>query len=259
MYYGCKKEIIDKRDYKMKVCTTHKIPYYPEKYEIKMPKVKDQGIVNSCVAHSLSTFLEESYIDENKTFSTGFIYGYRPLGYSQEEGMYPREAIKTLYKIGDVEEDKFSHNKEIPEIKKLVEANIETLKPLADDYKIKSYARIYTIDEIKKCLYNNCPVPISIPVKNNLRVDKNNIIQNKGNIEGYHMVILYGWNDKGFLLQNSWGKDWGIDGRAILPYDYEIDSAWAISTENNNIDTYQTILQQIYRFILKIINLFKER
>lgn len=35
-----------------------------------MPKVKDQGIVNSCVAHTLATLLEKIYIRENKTFST---------------------------------------------------------------------------------------------------------------------------------------------------------------------------------------------
>lgn len=259
MYYGCNKEIDDKRDYKMKVCASHKIPYYPSEYKIEMPKVKDQGIVNSCVAHSLSTFLEEYFKDEQKSFSTGFIYGYRPFGYFQGEGMYPREAIKTLQKIGDVEEDKFSHNKELPEIKRLVDENIEKLKPLADEYKIDSYARIYTIDEIKECLYNNCPVPISIPVKNNLKVGSDNVIKNEGAIEGYHMVILYGWNEKGFLLQNSWGKDWGDEGRAILPYDYEIDSAWAISMNMNNIIAYQTIWQKLYKLLLSIINLFKER
>lgn len=258
MYYGCKKEVEDKRDYKMKICTTSTFSF-PEQYEIKMPKVKDQGIVNSCVAHSLSTFMEEYYLDENKTFSTGFIYGYRPLGYFQNEGMYPREAIKTLHKIGDVEEQYFSHNKELPEIKKLVDDKFEELKALACDYRIKSYARIYTITDIKKCLYNNIPVPVSIPVKNNLKVDSANIIKNEGPIDGYHMVILYGWNKDGFLLQNSWGKEWGKNGRAILPYDYEIDSAWAISTEDNNVETYETILQKIYRFISKIINFFKGR
>ena len=259
MYYGCKKELQDKRDFKMKVSKSCKVSFYPEKYEIEMPRVKDQGIVNSCVAHSLSTFLEEYYKDEDKHFSTGFIYGYRPLGYFQGEGMYPREAIKTLHKIGNVEEDKFSHNKELPEIKKLVDEHIEHLKPLAEEYKIDSYARIYTIDEIKECLYNNCPVPISIPVKNNLKVDENNIIKNEGQIEGYHMVILYGWNEKGFLLQNSWGRDWGIEGRAILPYDYEIDSAWALSTSMNNIIAFETIWQKLYKLLLKIIQIFKER
>ena len=102
-------------------------------------------------------------------------------------------------------------------------------------------------------------VPISIPVKNNLRLDENFVVLNEGDIEGYHMIILYGWNEKGFLFQNSWGKYWGNEGRAILPYDYPIDSAWAISTDNNSINTYQNILQKLYNLVLKIINIFKEK
>jgi hypothetical protein len=43
-------------------------------------------------------------------------------------------------------------------------------------------------------------------------------------------------------------------GRATLPYDYEIDTAWAISTEDNAVITYQTIWQKIYSLIIKIIN-----
>lgn len=207
MNYGCKKEIDDKRDYKMKVVSTS---YFPEEYKIEMPKVKNQGAINSCVAHSLSTFLEEYYKEENKSFSVGFIYGYRPLGYYQDEGMYPREALKTLQKVGDVEEKDFAYNKEMTEIKDLVDKDFDKLKYLAEDYQIESYARIYTINEIKKCLYSGCPVPISIPVYNNLKVDKDGVIEMPtGEVEGYHMVILYGWNKTGFLLQNSWGKYWG--------------------------------------------------
>lgn len=259
MNYGCKKEIEDKRDYKMKITGIAKASTYPDEYQIKMPRIKNQGAVNSCVAHSLSTFLEECYKNENQYFSVGFIYGYRPEEYYQGEGMYPREALKTLQKVGDVKQNDFPYNKEIPEVKNLVDKNIERLEPIANNYKIDSYARIYTKDEIKKCLYNDCPVPISIPVYNNLSIDKDGIIkQAEGEIEGYHMVILYGWNEKGYLLQNSWGTNWGNNGCAILPYDYEIDSAWAISTIKNNIETRQTLWQKIRKFIIKIISFFKK-
>lgn len=98
MYYGCKKEVDDRRDYKMTVSASKPIKF-PEVYEISTNYIKDQSIINSCVAHTLSEFLEETYINDNLKFSVGFIYGYRPLGYSLDEGMYPREAIKTLLKV----------------------------------------------------------------------------------------------------------------------------------------------------------------
>ena len=171
MYYGCKKEIDDKRDYKSYIYSA-KSTTMPDKYEIKMPDVKDQSIINSCVAHSLATFLEETYKQQNIKFSTGFIYGYRPDGYDQGEGMYPREALKTLLKVGDVPKQNFDYNKEMPEIKRLVDENFKILSELADLYKIQSYSRIYTTNEIKKCIYNDIAVPISIPVYNDMKCPK---------------------------------------------------------------------------------------
>ena len=66
------------------------------------------------------------------------------------------------------------------------------------------------------------------------------------------MMIIYGYNDKGWLIQNSWGNEWGNKGKAILPFDYELDTAWAIDTENNNLVTYTTIWQKLYVLILKL-------
>lgn len=259
MYYGCKKEIADKRDYKMFISSV-KSNIYPDMYEISIPLVKDQGIVNSCVAHTLASFLEETHKDENLQFSTGFIYGYRPVGYSQDQGMFPRQAMKTLLKVGDVPKDKFDHNKELPEIKKLVDDNIDKLKDIASQYKIQSYARICTKQDIIKCLYNDITVPVSIPIYNDLAYDKNTFIINEpeGDCNGYHMVLIVGWNKNGYIIQNSWGLYWADNGRAILPFDYPIDSAWAISTEYNDVYTYTTIWQKIYTILLKILHIFKK-
>lgn len=255
MNYGCKKERKDRRDYKLATMTSN---LYADQYKIKIPRVKNQGSINSCVAFALSTFLEECYKDENLKFSTGFIYGYRPDDYNQGQGMYPREAIKTLKNVGDVLEKDFNYNKEMIEIKNLVNDNLDKLIALADEFKIESYARIYNENEIKNCLIQDTLVPISIPVRGSLELDENNIIQiTDKEITGYHMLIIYGWNESGYLIQNSWGEDWGDSGCAILPYEYEIDSAWAISTYINNILTHQTLWQKIISFIKKIIDKIK--
>lgn len=256
MYYGSKKEIPDKRDYKFKSKIVS-APKFPEKWELRLSDVKDQGIVNSCVAHSLATFLEK-FNDEK--MSVGWIYGYRPITYNQESGMYPREALKTLQKIGDVPNKYFDHNKEMLEIKNLVDKKFNDLSTLASNYKIESYARIYSEEEIKKCLLQGTPVPISIPVYNDLDYDLNYIIKEpEGELQGYHMIIICGYNKFGYIIQNSWGKYWGDKGQAILPYDYPIDSAWAISTKENTIDTYQTIWQKIIRFLNNLLQKLRKR
>jgi hypothetical protein len=43
---------------------------------------------------------------------------------------------------------------------------------------------------------------------------------------GGHAYILVGYNRIGFLVQNSWGTDWGDKGFATLPYDDWLDSAY---------------------------------
>lgn len=43
---------------------------------------------------------------------------------------------------------------------------------------------------------------------------------------GGHAYILVGYNQVGFLVQNSWGTEWGDGGFATLPYDDWLDSAY---------------------------------
>ncbi len=43
---------------------------------------------------------------------------------------------------------------------------------------------------------------------------------------GGHAFALVGYNEIGFLVQNSWGEDWGDHGFAILPYEDWLISAY---------------------------------
>ncbi len=48
---------------------------------------------------------------------------------------------------------------------------------------------------------------------------------------GGHAVTIIGYNDKGFIIKNSWGLDWGMKGYAVISYDYHrlfCDEALAI-------------------------------
>ena len=47
---------------------------------------------------------------------------------------------------------------------------------------------------------------------------------------GGHAFALVGFNERGFIVQNSWGKRWGASGFALLPYEDWIEhatDAWA--------------------------------
>ena len=43
---------------------------------------------------------------------------------------------------------------------------------------------------------------------------------------GGHAFAIVGYNEVGFLVQNSWGPDWGNGGFATLPYDDWFDSVY---------------------------------
>src|SRR5262249_48722098 len=43
--------------------------------------------------------------------------------------------------------------------------------------------------------------------------------------DGGHAFVLVGYNADGFIVQNSWGEDWGFHGFALLTYDDWLDNA----------------------------------
>jgi hypothetical protein len=244
--YGCLESPKDLRDYR---------PYglvsstcLPTEYSLSNTTIKDQGTVNSCVAHALSSMLEKK---TNINFSTAWIYGYRPDDYYQGEGMYPREALKTLLNKGAVKNSDFNFNIEMTNAKKIVDNDIDKLENLASSYKIDGYARLSSNDEIKTWLYTkNTPVPIAIAT-DNLVLDDNNIIQiPKIYPSSGHAIIVIGWNETGFIIQNSWGESWGDKGLAILPYDYEIREAWGVTY---NTEPTKNIAKPKFNLIRTII------
>jgi hypothetical protein len=45
------------------------------------------------------------------------------------------------------------------------------------------------------------------------------VITRKGRADSGHAIAIVGYNEDGFLIQNSWGEQWGSGGFALLPYE----------------------------------------
>jgi hypothetical protein len=45
------------------------------------------------------------------------------------------------------------------------------------------------------------------------------VIERRGRATSGHAVALVGYNEQGFIVQNSWGDTWGYKGFALLPYE----------------------------------------
>lgn len=256
---------IDVRDYQYtpaKVCAVEELP---KEFSLITADVRDQGSVGSCVAHVAEEIEEYFNLKQhNRTdrLSPGYIYGCR---YTYKgEGMYLRDALKTLQKRGIAKWDEFPYNKEVPDIIDLFEEvdEFETDSP----NKISTYFSISVDDreyKIKKALMDHGPVMVSVKWYRDIKV-KNGIMTTSqtGNF-GYHCIMIYGWNEKGWLIQNSWGKLWGNRGKAVYPYEYPFVEVWGItdtiySDDIKKKDTKNKFIQWLYKICNKVINFFKE-
>ncbi len=223
-----------------------------------MPKVKNQKSISSCVAHSLSSileFLNKKELGQYFELSTDFIYGMQGIEFSRlSKGMYIREACKIAQKYGDVLYKTIPTNTEMPEC-------AEELKKILNDeiYKeaaiacVKSYARCKTDEDVKYALMTYGPVLAGVDWYKEYQLKDGVISFNEKSDCGGHAVIIYGFNEKGWLVQNSWGTSFGNKGRFILPYEYKLSEAWSFVDADNN-DIYKPKRNQLADLIYKLLN-----
>lgn len=206
---------------------------FPEEFELLMPAVKNQGTVGSCVAHAIATVMEyynEKQHKQTIPMSVGYIYGNRVSSDYRGEGMYLREALKDACKEGNVIYTDLPANIEVPEIFWLVGEKKEILAPRVT-IRTTSYVRVTNEQEIKTALLNECPVVFVIPWYLDTIVVRGVVKTSKKVLQGHHCMVIYGWDKKGWKIQNSWGTLWGDGGRATLPYDTEITQAFSVIDE----------------------------
>lgn len=245
----------DMRDYQ--VCAAG--VEYPKSYSINyLPPVKNQKNVSSCVAHASSSILEyfvKDEANEELTLSTNFIYGMQGVALGRAEpGMYLRDACKIMKEYGNPEKSLVPGNTEQPkcteELSKLL---TEEIYDNAKCQQIRSYARCYSENAIKHALMNYGPVLASVKWYDKYETDGKVIYMDPASGYGYHAIVIYGWNEQGWLCQNSWGKSWNGDGRFIYPFEDELTEAWSLVDETNE-DIYIPKRNKILDIIYKIIN-----
>lgn len=222
---------------------------FPETFELELTAIKDQGHVGSCVAHSLATIVE--YFDKAQgdnvgQMSTGYLYGLRSNGYTSR-GMIMSWACKDLLKYGLCSYKKFPENVEVPHAIELSKSRLFELYPEAYLNRVSSYFALDGMNSIKATLMSGSPVLFSIEWYDDIIVDSDGVLHSNYVSSGsYHAMVIYGWDNRGWKIQNSWGTDWGIDGRGILPYSFPRRETWGFT------DTYSENLRNME------INRYKE-
>jgi hypothetical protein len=203
------------------------------------PNPGDQGQQGSCVGwgstYAARTILEAVTTgqDPNKiVFSPAFTYNQ--IGLEDCQGTYIDKAVDLLTKDGAVPFNKFPYD----ENSCSKQPDNYVLKE-ASQFKMKGANRLsisgddYTCDvnAIRENLAHNAPVVIGMAVGGSFMQDMEgqeiwiptNNDYNKSGFGGHCMCII-GYDDfkfekdGAFLIQNSWGPKWGINGRAWVSY-----------------------------------------
>ncbi|HUL54112.1 MAG TPA: C1 family peptidase [Opitutaceae bacterium] len=191
--------------------------------------VENQGQLGSCTANALAgnlEFLEKQAGKPATDLSRLFIYyNERALEgtVNEDSGAMIRDGIKTLAQRGVCAEKNWPYV-----ITKFA------VKPSAACYKqgmthqITSYHRVVSVLEMRSCLAEGYPFVFGFTVYESFEsaaVAKTGVLnmpKPKEKVLGGHAVLCVGYNDaaKRFLIRNSWGTDWGMQGYFTMPYDY---------------------------------------
>ena len=246
----------DARDYKL--IYTASTADFPSEFELEMRRIKNQGSVGSCVAHSLSSIIE--YYNFNQTgddseMSVGYIYGNRKTSDYKSEGMIMRDALEAFRKYGNVRKELFPYNEEVPKMIMLFDRQHKHLHKDAYPNRISQYARVTSPNAIKASLMAGNPVLMAMIWYGDMEVKDGVLVTDEYYYEGGHCMFIYGWDERGWKVQNSWGEDWGNHGTMIVPYNMPIEEFWTLTDDIiEGAEVKKPYSSKPGRIIAKIIN-----
>lgn len=208
-------------------------------YRPNLPSAFDQGARGSCVACA-GVWTTKAYQEMSQGacpvggLSAAYLYSQCKQidDYPGKEGTTVKAAMQVLQKYGVCPEVDMPYNRlaSLPVPK--VPAISQTATNAAEKYKIKTYAQMCSptdkdrsglLTAVRQALLREGPIVLALLVCSNFEPDASGRLPlPEGMILGGHAVGIVGdLPDIGCLiLRNSWGRDWGVDGYAYLPYEW---------------------------------------
>jgi hypothetical protein len=209
---GCLGSPDDERDVKYSdiSCASSEEIVIPNEFYVEYKfDAKVQGVINSCVAHSISE-AEEIIYDTAEQLSVGFVYGHRESSNYQGTGMITREALINLTKYGNVLNKDFPVNEEYPSIKQtLTKYGVDSLVTKASQHISKGFVRLCREDIKKYIATEKKPIIITVKIYDNFYdyTKYNGVVPTVpvGNLVGGHCMLITGYKGDTLKILNSWG------------------------------------------------------
>ena len=195
------------------------------------PPVYDQGQLGSCTANAIAAALE---FDEMKQGLTPIVMPSRLFIYYNERAMEGttasdsgaqiRDGIKTVVAQGACSESEWPYD-----ITKFAVQPSANCYQDAPQNKALSYQRVtHSLNLMRACLASGYPFVFGMTVYESF---ESQAVAQSGQVPmpapneqtvGGHAVLAVGYDDSQqvFLVRNSWGTSWGMQGYFTLPYAY---------------------------------------
>jgi len=206
----------------------------PPEYDrtLEMTPVKSQGSEGACVGFAMVVGVKEyqEQIDYNKyiQLSPRYLYEAAKKISGHAEGTTLKAAVEVASKLGTCEERYWPYKPNDPSGKDTI-AEVNALK-----YRIKSYARITNIEELKRAIIEIGPALIGVNVYKGMisnQAKETGVVPDPScwdrmNVLGGHALCAVGYMDNSHYFKdghikakNSWGS-FGNEGYLYLSYKY---------------------------------------
>lgn len=213
------------------------------------PPVRDQGSLNSCTAFaaiSLLEYFEKRNFGKSLDASPLFLYNVvrKKMNIQGDVGASIRETMKAMALFGVPPEESWAYEEDKVDVEPppycyAYAQNYKTLKYFFLDY--AGIAKESLLFQIKAVLAAGFPCIFGFTIYTSayerINYRKGYIPYPDPNIDkvvGGHTAVVVGYDDYqfmrcaertrysqgAFLVRNSWGTKWGINGYGWLPYDY---------------------------------------
>ena len=230
--YGWLRDLPDQRDISYML---PKIGVLPSKTDLRLlcPPVVHQGNLGSCTANAIASCF---WFNQNKqkieTFYPSRLFIYynerkRESSIPYDGGAMLRTGMKSIAKEGTCPEVDWPYIES-----KFADKPTKSCYKHAKKHQVIKYMRMnQNIIELKSCLATGYPFVFGFAIFDSFEkqeVAETGIVPMPNYSErliGGHAVMAVGYDDvtENFLVLNSWGREWGMNGYFLLPYAYVIN------------------------------------
>ena len=197
------------------------------------PPVYDQGQLGSCTGNGIAGAIE---FDQRKQGTKEFTPSRLFIYYNErviegtvdhDAGAQIRDGIKAVAKVGAPPETDWPYD-----IAKFAQRPPPLAYSDAKQDLVSSYSRVVQdATQMRGCLAEGYPFVFGFTVYQSFEsasVAQTGIVPMPGTGEavlGGHCVVAVGYDDtkRQFIVRNSWGTGWGLNGYCLMPYEYLIN------------------------------------